>query len=230
MTWSILVRDPATGSFGIAVASHARGVGKSVPFIESDVGAVATQGMVNREYGPQALQLLTAGGSPQDAIREMTSVDAWRDERQIHVMDRRGRSSAFTGRQCSKWSGHLSSANVSIAGNMLVSGTVIAATLKAYEKASRLPFVERLLTAMDAGEAMGGDFRGTRSAAILISDSGHSPAIRLEVDDSKTPLSDLREKAGAATDSRQSGASALMMRQTGSLGANHVFSLGRGSI
>ncbi|PYE98925.1 putative Ntn-hydrolase superfamily protein [Rhizobium sp. PP-F2F-G38] len=194
MTWSIIARDPATGAFGVAVASYVPNVGKAVPFVAQGIGAVATQGAVNRAYGPRALQLLEAGNSPQDAIRDLTSRDTWEAERQVHAIDVRGRVSAFTGSKCHDWSGHLSTTNASVAGNMLASRSVIAATIKAYENAASLPFSDRLIAALEAGEKEGGDMRGTRSAALLISSSDGSDGTRIEVENSRHPIVDLRRQ------------------------------------
>src|SRR5919107_2449127 len=164
MTWSIIARDPSTGRIGIAVATCAFAVGARVPFVETGVGAVATQSFVNPFYGPRGLELLRAGAPAADTIRILTEADEGRSQRQVHVMDRTGRFAAYTGEGCVPWCGHLIRDSFSVAGNMLVGGAVVEETARVYAASMDLPFPRRLLAAMHAGEAAGGDKRGRQSA------------------------------------------------------------------
>ncbi len=155
MTWSIIARDAAAGQIGIAVATCAFAVGARVPFIETGVGAVATQSFVNPFYGPRGLQLMRVGVPVEDVVRILTHADEGRSQRQVHVMDAAGRFAAYTGEGCVTWCGHLIGDTFSVAGNMLSSAAVIEETARAYGKGTGLPFPQRLLAAMHAGEACG---------------------------------------------------------------------------
>lgn len=191
LTWSIIARDPTTGGLAIAVSTCAFAVGARVPFIETGVGAVATQAFVNPFYGPRGLGLLRLGVPPDDAMRLVTQADEGRDHRQLHLMDAAGCSAAMTGAACIPWCGHLIRDGVSVAGNMLSGPGVIEATADAYEAGTALPMPQRLIAALRAGEAAGGDKRGRESAALLIHDSEVYPALDLRVDNHDDPLSEL---------------------------------------
>lgn len=192
MTWSIIARDEATGRVGIAVASRFFAVGAVVPHIRTGVGAIATQAFINPFYGPQGLALLQAGASAEDTVKFLTGGDHGRDHRQVHVMDRDGRFGAFTGEACVDWYGHQIRADFSVAGNMLAGPQVIEATIAAYEDSRAKPFARRLIAAMQAGEAAGGDKRGKQSAGLLIHDEQDYPLLDLRVDDHADPLGELR--------------------------------------
>jgi len=191
MTWSIIACDAPTGRLGIIVATRFFAVGAMVPHIKSAVGAVATQAFVNPLYGSQGLALLEAGLSAQEVVERLTKEDAGRDHRQLHVMDGKGRFAAFTGVKCVDWCGHVVRPTFSIAGNMLAGPTVLAETIRVYEAASDLAFARRLIAAMRAGEAAGGDKRGKQSAALLIHDAEDYPIYDLRVDDHADPLAEL---------------------------------------
>lgn len=191
MTWSIVARD-ATGALGIAIASRFFAVGVLCPHVRSRVGAIATQALVNPTYGPRGLDLLAAGAAPADVVAELTTADAGAGHRQVHVMDATGRSAAFTGDACIEWCGHTAGEGFSVAGNMLVGRAVIEASARAYVEAARLPFAERLLAALDAGDAAGGDKRGRQAAALLVHTTEDYPALSLRVDDSTQPFDELR--------------------------------------
>jgi uncharacterized Ntn-hydrolase superfamily protein len=194
MTWSIVARDPDTGHLGIAVASRFFAVGGAVPHIKGRVGAVATQAFVSPLYGSDGLKLLEEGKAPEDIIAAVTSRDEGYRQRQMHLIDREGRNAAFTGENCVDWAGHLVDDNVSVAGNMLAGPQVIADTLRVYKEKAQggLPLAERLLDAMDAGEAAGGDKRGRQSAAIVIYRDQDYPWLRIHADDHAEPLVELR--------------------------------------
>jgi uncharacterized Ntn-hydrolase superfamily protein len=191
MTWSIIARDEQTGRIGIIVATRFFAAGALVPYIKTRVGAVASQALLNPFYGPQGLSLLQAGASAEDAVKFLTHADDARDHRQVHVMDRQGRFAAYTGSACVDWCGHQVRPTFSVAGNMLAGPKVIEETADAYEAQLALPFARRLIAAMKAGEAAGGDKRGKQSAALLIHDDQDYPLLDLRVDDHAEPLSEL---------------------------------------
>jgi len=191
MTWSIVARDEATGEIGIAVSTCAFAVGARVPFIATGVGAVASQSFVNPFYGYRGLELLRAGASAEDVIRIVTAADEGRSQRQVHVMDREGRFSAYTGEGCVEWCGHTIRGTFSVAGNMLAGPEVVARTVEVFEASSRVPFARRLLAALKAGEEAGGDKRGKQSAALLIHDDEEYPLLDIRVDDHADPLAEL---------------------------------------
>ena len=191
MTWSIIARDKATGRIGIAVATCHFAGGARVPNIKTGVGAICSQAMTNPFFGPRGLALLTAGATAEDAVRMLMLSDGGRDHRQVHVMDREGRFAAATGAACVAWCGHLARGTLSIAGNMLAGPQVISASADAFEAAMSKPFAQRLIAAMKAGEAAGGDKRGKQSAALLIHDGEDSPFLDIRVDDHADPLAEL---------------------------------------
>ena len=191
MTWSIIARDEPTGRVGIIVATRFFAVGAMVPHIKTGVGAVATQAFINPHYGPQGLALLEAGVGAEETVARLTAADAGRGNRQLHVMDREGRFAACTGGACIDWCGHALRPTFSIAGNMLAGAAVLAETIRAYEAAPALPFARRLIAAMQAGEAAGGDKRGRQSAALLMHDGEDYPLYDLRVDDHADPLAEL---------------------------------------
>jgi uncharacterized Ntn-hydrolase superfamily protein len=191
MTWSIIARDSETGDFGIAVATRFFAVGARVPFIAAGLGAIATQALVNPYYGIDGLRLLQQGRSPQDIIVALKAADSGYDHRQLHIMDASGRIAAHTGAACVDWCGHLRGGDFSIAGNMLAGACVLDDTAAAYVANAALPFARRLIAAMRAGEAAGGDKRGKQSAALLIHGEEEWPALDLRVDDHTDPLAEL---------------------------------------
>jgi uncharacterized Ntn-hydrolase superfamily protein len=191
VTFSIIARDPATGSFAIAVATKFFAVGARVPHVASGCGAVATQALVNPFYGVEGLNLLRAGKAAPDVVRMLVAADAGRDHRQLHVMDAVGRVAAHTGAQCVDWCGHLAGQGCSVAGNMLANRRVIAETAAAYAANAALPFPRRLIAALKAGEAAGGDKRGKQSAALRIHGEEEWSDLDLRVDDHADPLAEL---------------------------------------
>jgi len=191
MTWSIIARDVATNRVGIAVATCAFAVGARVPHIKTGCGAIATQAFTNPYFGSRGLALLGAGATATDAVRMLLSADEGRDHRQVHVMDRHGSHAAATGSACIPWCGHLVRNTYSIAGNMLAGPEVLEATANAYDAGVGLPLARRLLAAMHAGEAAGGDKRGRQSAALVVHDDDEFPMLDLRVDDHKSPLEEL---------------------------------------
>jgi uncharacterized Ntn-hydrolase superfamily protein len=191
MTWSIIARDPPTCQIGIAVATRFFAVGARVPHIATGIGAIATQAMVNPFYGIDGVKLLREGRSPREVIDTVIAADDGRESRQVHVMDGNGRIAAFTGRDCVDWCGYLEGDGFSIAGNMLAGAAVLDETARAYAASSRLPFAQRLIAALKAGEAAGGDKRGKQSAALLIHGEEEWSDLDLRVDDHADPLAEL---------------------------------------
>jgi uncharacterized Ntn-hydrolase superfamily protein len=191
MTWSIIARDKATGQIGIAVATRFFAVGARVPHIAAGIGGIATQALVNPYYGIDGTKLLREGKSPQDIAAILLASDEGRETRQLHIMDLRGRIAAHTGKDCIDWCGHLAGDGFSIAGNMLAGGAVLDETANAYLAHTGLPFAQRLVAALRAGEAAGGDKRGKQSAALLIHGEEEWSALDLRVDDHADPLAEL---------------------------------------
>jgi len=192
MTWSIVTHDPATGAFAVAVATKAFAVGASCPFVRAGVGAVSTQSMTNRYLGPAILDAMARGLPPDAAIEGALAGDAGKGLRQVHAVDRLGRTAAWTGGNCVTWCGSLAGPSISVAGNMLAGEPTIAETLAAWNAHDGLALPERLMAAMDAGEAAGGDRRGRQSAAMVMTTTEDFPDLNLRVDDHAAPLTELR--------------------------------------
>jgi uncharacterized Ntn-hydrolase superfamily protein len=191
MTWSIVARD-ASGAFGIAIASRFFAVGMLCPHTRSGVGAVATQALVNPHYGPEGLDLLGKGLAPSSVIERVLSKDQGKDHRQVHVIDAQGRVAAHTGSACIDWCGHLAGEGFSVAGNMLAGPQVLEETAASYRKNHAMKFAERLLLALQAGEAAGGDKRGKQAAALRIHSTEEYPLLDMRVDDHAEPITELR--------------------------------------
>jgi uncharacterized Ntn-hydrolase superfamily protein len=191
MTWSLIALDSRTGELGIAVATRFFAAGARVPFIAPDVGAIATQALVNPYYGIDGLELLRAGASPEQALSALLREDPGRDHRQVHVVNCNGRAAAHTGSSCLAWAGHRLGDGISLAGNMLAGPEVLERTAATYLEQAHLPLAQRLILAMQAGEAAGGDRRGKQSAAILIFDKDEWSSLDIRVDDHADPLSEL---------------------------------------
>jgi uncharacterized Ntn-hydrolase superfamily protein len=191
MTWSIIARDELTGQFGIAVATRFFAVGGRVPYIAAGIGAIATQALVNPYYGIDGVKLLREGRSPRDVIDTLIARDSGHASRQWHVMDAAGRIASHTGSECVDWCGHIEGDSFSIAGNMLTGAQVLDDTAGAYAEYKAMPFAQRLIAAMVAGEAAGGDKRGKQSAALLIYGEEEWSDLDLRVDDHTDPLAEL---------------------------------------
>jgi uncharacterized Ntn-hydrolase superfamily protein len=191
MTWSLVARDPS-GAFGVAVASRFFAVGALCPAAKSFRGALSSQALMNPLYVRDGLAALDRGEPASDIVARLTSADTGRDVRQLHVVDANGRVAAHTGSKCIDWCGHLAGDGFSVAGNMLAGAAVIERTARTYEQQAALPFAERLIAAMQAGEAAGGDKRGKQAAAILICTTEDYPFLDLRVDDHADPLGELK--------------------------------------
>ena len=191
MTWSILARD-GQGHLGVAIASRFFAVGALCVHTRRGVGAVATQALMNPLYGPAALDRLAAGRAASDVAAELTAADAGRAQRQLHLLGADGTAAAHTGEQCVGWCGHFVFDDLSVAGNMLAGQQVLQATIDAFFANAKLPMAERLIEAMSAGEAAGGDKRGKQSVALRIHADEDHPQLDIRVDDHAEPMAELR--------------------------------------
>lgn len=191
MTWSLLARDPATGAFGVAVATRFFAVGALCPHADGGVGALATQALINPTFGPRGLRLLREGLTAEQVLQALVSSDPGQAVRQLHVQDARGGLAVHTGAACVPWCGHLQREGFSVAGNMLAGPQVLEETARVYAASLDLPFAQRLILALQAGEAAGGDKRGKQSAALRIHTTEEYPALDLRVDDHVDPLAEL---------------------------------------
>lgn len=200
-TFSIAARDPDTGELGVAVQSRVLGVGAIVPYAKAGIGAVATQSMANTTYGPEGLKLLAEGKSSEDVLAALTAADAGRDNRQAGVIPAKGKPATFTGSACLPWAGGRTGEHYAVQGNILTGQAVVDGMADAFEKTTGT-LAERMLAALDAGQAAGGDKRGMQSAALLIVHEGwgyggqNERYIDLRVDDHATPITELRRLLG----------------------------------
>ena len=196
-TYSIVARDSATGQLGVAVQSHWFSVGPIVPFAEAGVGAVATQSFVDPSYGPFGLSLMRAGKTAEEALRALLAGDANPEVRQVAFVDARGNVAAHTGDKAIEAAGHKRGRGYSVQANLMLKSTVPDAMARAYEN-TKGDLAERLLAALEAAQAEGGDIRGSQSAAILIvngTSTGKPWADKpfdLRVEDNPQPLKELR--------------------------------------
>ena len=203
MTYSIVARDTRTGEIGVAVQSHYFSVGSIVTWAEAGIGAVATQSFAEPSYGPLGLELLKAGRAPDEVLRGLTAADAAEATRQIAVVDGQGRAAAHTGSRCIAEAGHRVGDGYSVQANMMRRDTVPAAMAKAFEASLEAEDLSaRLLAALDAAEAEGGDVRGRQSAALLVVSGTRTAApwqgvlVDVRVDDHEDPLGELRRLVG----------------------------------
>lgn len=214
-TFSILGYDPETGEVGAAVQSRVFSVGNGVLWAEAGVGVVATQAIVDVSYGPQAIELLRLGYAPDVVVETILAADPnpdperWTVEgRQFSVMDAEGNVATHTGPRASDWAGHVVAENVSAQGNILAGPAVVEDMVAAFQ-ATEGHLSLRLMAALDAGQAAGGDTRGMQSAAMLIvkEDGGvwlnNDVVLRLQVDDAEDPLAELRRLVGIAAEQRE---------------------------
>lgn len=196
MTYSIVARDPATGDLGCAVQSKFLAVGSGVPHARAQVGAVATQALSNLSFGPRGLALLEMGASAQQALDVLIASDPLPERRQAGIVDAAGRAAAHTGSGCMGWAGHVIGDGFACQGNMLVSAATVEAMAGAMRDVSTL-FPERLVRALAAGQAAGGDARGQQSAALVVvrTGGGYGGAtdrlVDLRVDDHPAPIDEL---------------------------------------
>lgn len=198
-TFSIVAADPTTGQIGVAVQSKFPAVGAVVPAARAGVGGVATQALANVSWRKDALDLLAQGLAPEEVVRRLVAADPQAQDRQIGIVDAKGRAAAFTGEKCFDHASHLVGNGYAVQGNILVGRATIEAMARAYERARDrgAPLAERLLDALDAGQAAGGDRRGRESAALLVVKPGGGYIgvgdvwVDLRVDDAKDPIAEL---------------------------------------
>jgi uncharacterized Ntn-hydrolase superfamily protein len=193
-TYSIVAHDPLTGELGVAVQTHWFAVGSIVPWARPGVGAVATQANVEVSYGPRLLELLAEGLEAPAALARALAGDPGAHGRQVAVVDAAGNVAAYSGEECMPFAGHATGSGVSCQANIMENPTIWGAMLNAFEQGEgRL--ADRLLAALDAAEAAGGDIRGRQSAAILVVPASGEPwvsTVSLRVDDNPEPLVELR--------------------------------------
>jgi uncharacterized Ntn-hydrolase superfamily protein len=196
-TYSIVARDPAGGQLGVAVQSHWFSVGPIVPWAEAGVGAVATQSFVDPKYGPAGLALMRAGRSGPDALKELLAKDEARDVRQVAMIDAQGRVQAWTGAKNIQAAGHVVGQNFSVQANLMLNDKVWPAMAAAFERATG-DLADRMLAALDAAQAVGGDIRGRQSAALIVvtgtptGEPWKDRLFDLRIDDHPEPLKELR--------------------------------------
>lgn len=217
MTYSIVARDPDTGFLGVAVQTYWFGVGSIVPWVEPNVGAVATQSFVEPSYGPQGLDLLRAGRPAAEALEQLTAADGSPELRQVAIIDATGAVAAHTGEGCCEAAGHVLGRGVSCQANMMEKATVWDAMLGAFTEATG-DLADRMMAALRAAEDEGGDIRGRQSAALVVAPAGDAKpwdrTVDLRVDDHQTPLDELErllhvsrawEAVGVAGDHAEDG-------------------------
>jgi uncharacterized Ntn-hydrolase superfamily protein len=195
-TFSIVAFDSRTEELGVAVQSKFLAVGSVVPWARAGVGAVATQALANVDYGPRGLDLMSRGKTAEETLEALISSDDEHEHRQVGVVDARGRAATFTGSECLEWAGGLTGEHYAAQGNILVGGETVEAMAKTFESAGD-DLAGRLLTALDAGQAAGGDSRGKQSAALLVVREGggyggnNDRCVDLRVDDHPEPIREL---------------------------------------
>ena len=198
-TFSIIGSDPDTGELGVAVQSKFVAVGAVVPWARAGIGAVATQSFANVNYGHEGLDLLKKGKSPKEVIKLLTEADSAKDYRQVGVLNADGDSANFTGKKCMQWAGGMSGKNFTVQGNILANKNVITEMAMSFTQSEgKAPLAQRLIDALKAGQAAGGDKRGRQSAALLVVKGdwgygGNNDRFRdLRVDEHETPIRELQ--------------------------------------
>jgi uncharacterized Ntn-hydrolase superfamily protein len=196
-TFSIVAYDPVNQDWGVAVASKFFAVGSVVPWAKAGVGAIATQAFANTSFGPRGLALLGEGADAGAALKVLIEGDTGRAQRQAGIVDAKGRAVTYTGEKCNAWAGGVTGANYACQGNILTGEKVVQAMAKAFES-SQGELAERLLAALEAGDAAGGDSRGRQSAALLVVRPGggyggwNDRYLDIRVDDNPRPIKELR--------------------------------------
>jgi uncharacterized Ntn-hydrolase superfamily protein len=197
-TYSIAACDLEAGEWGVAVQSKFLAVGSIVSWAEPHIGAIATQAYANPRYGPDGLALLQSGLTAEEVVERLTAADDGRAQRQLGVVDGKGRGASFTGGECNDWAGGRTGPGYAAQGNILVSGATVDGLADTFEQTAGEPLAERLLDCLDAAQAAGGDSRGQQSAALLVveRDGGYAGLsdikYDLRVDDHERPLEELR--------------------------------------
>jgi len=195
-TFSIVARDAEHGEFGVAVQSKFLAAAAVVPWAKAGIGAIATQARANYSFGPKGLSLLEQGYSAPEVLEKLVQEDADREVRQVAVLDKNGRAAAFTGKDCLYWAGHQLGQDFSCQGNILVGPEVVAAMAEAFQRTAG-DLAMKLVAALRAGQAAGGDSRGQQSAGLLVVRPGagfggfSDQYINLRVDDHPEPIAEL---------------------------------------
>jgi len=195
-TFSIVAFDPETEELGIAVQSKFLAVGSVVPWAEAGVGAIATQAKGNTTYGPRGLSLLKEGKSPKEVIELLVENDPEKEHRQIGIMDAKGNSANFTGKECHEWAGAVKDENFTAQGNILVDEKTIEEMASTFQN-EKGALADRLMASLKAGQKAGGDSRGKQAAALfVVKENGgyggyNDRYIDLRVDDHETPIKEL---------------------------------------
>lgn len=201
-TYSIAACDLDRGEWGVGVQSKFLAVGSVVPWAEPGVGAVATQALANPRYGPDGLELLRDGLSAEETVAALVEADDGRDDRQVGVVDARGRAATYTGTACLDWAGGQAGAGYAAQGNILVSAETVAGLVQGFETSAGRPLAERLLKALAAAQLAGGDRRGQQAAALLVvqRDGGYGGMddvlVDLRIDDHPEPVAELMRLYG----------------------------------
>jgi uncharacterized Ntn-hydrolase superfamily protein len=192
MTFSIVARCPRTGALGVAVSTAVPAVGAMCVYLRTGVGAVSTQSWVNPYLALNALDLLEGGASAEHALAQVLKDDPAADLRQVGIVDGNGRSAAWTGSRCTGWAGHRTTAACTIQGNMLTGAATLDAMQSAFESSDERALEERLMSALEAGQAAGGDKRGRQSAALKVVRGEAYASLDLRVDEHHDPVVELR--------------------------------------
>ena len=192
MTFSIVAHCPRTGQLGVAVSTAVPAVGAMCPYVKAGVGAVSTQSWVNPYLAIEALAMMGQGRSASDALAAVLERDGAKHLRQIGVVDAQGRAASWSGERCTQWFGHIVDRHFAVQGNMLVGEASISAMAAAFRHAETLDLAERLLLALEAGQAAGGDKRGRQSASLQVYAGEDYALWDLRVDEHPYPVAELR--------------------------------------
>jgi len=192
MTFSLIARCPDSGLFGIGAATAVPAVGKLLTHAMGGIGAIATQAKLNPYLGIDGIRLLQHGRSAREVRDILASHDPRADHRQFAVLDRDGRTASWTGAKCMPWAGAIEHENLSAQGNRLTGPDVLSAVVTAFEESAGKPLDERLMEALEAGDSVGGDRKGERSATIYIVGSEEYPLWDIRVDAHPDPFTELR--------------------------------------
>ena len=197
-TFSIVGRCERTGQLGVAVSTAAPAVGAYCPFARAGVGAVSSQSWCNPYLAYDGLDLMAEGMSAQGVCDKLLAEDPGRETRQIGYVDAKGGSAAFTGNECAKWNGHITGPNFAAQANLMMGGGCVTAMAETFDKAEMLDLAERLIAALEAGQAAGADARGKQSASVLVVHTECYPLVDLRADEHRHPVAELRRIYGIA--------------------------------
>jgi uncharacterized Ntn-hydrolase superfamily protein len=192
LTFSIAARDPRSGMLGVATSSKALAAGSMVPYVRRGAGAIASQSFVNPYLGIDGLVLLEQGLPAERAVEHLIEGDPGREMRQLGIVDINGRTAAYTGERCIPWAGHVLGGGYVCLGNILTGERVVVAMATEFERTVDKALPERLLQALEAGQAAGGDRRGRQSAGIYVIAGEEYPWCDIRVDDHEDPVRELR--------------------------------------